>query len=124
MQYVGIRHMVKEQEQIVWATGQRLIELLHLRGILSDKPCACGHAAIHSDSLAVGAMPLSPTIPLGGFRPGIIVIPENVGERSHAQWPRIALVGMPRGKLHLRDRPHHPGITPKREPRPFSNHRA
>src|SRR5579862_8019246 len=62
MQHVGVRDVVKKQQQVIGAAGQRLVILPRLRRVLPDVPRSRGRGAVHADALAVGAVPLSPAV--------------------------------------------------------------
>src|SRR6188474_1179021 len=64
MQHVRVRHMVHEQDQIVWTRGQRLVDGSNRRRVLADEPCASGDRPIHPDALPVGPVPLAPAVSL------------------------------------------------------------
>jgi len=63
MQPIAVGYVVEKQQQLVRTPRQRCIQLLHLRRILPDISRAGLHRAIHTDSLVIGAVPLSPHSP-------------------------------------------------------------
>src|SRR5215469_9504469 len=98
---VSIGNMVEKQQQIVGTVGERLVDLLHIRRILTNETRSGGDRAIHADALMVGAMPLSPAVSLRGLRSRIVMISGNVGESSDAEVAGIALINVPRTQLQI-----------------------
>src|SRR5207248_11209452 len=64
-------------------------------------------------------MPLSPTVSLGRLDAGPVVSSHDVRQRSDAEWPRVALIDIPRCKLHIHDRVHYERIAAECEPCPL-----
>jgi hypothetical protein len=62
-----------EEQQVVGAGGERLVDCGELRRILADVAGAGGDGAVHADAFAVGAEPLAPAVALGGFDAGAVV---------------------------------------------------
>ena len=86
-----------------------------MRGIAA----ASCHRAVHSDAFVIGAMPLAPTVALGGFDAWAVVWADDIRQSSSTQRSGVILVNVPRRKLHGRQRADHLRIISKREARPL-----
>src|SRR4051812_11202608 len=124
MEDIGVRHVMKKQEQLIGSALQRLVSLRHFWTVLPDVPSARGYGAIHPDALSVSAMPLSPSVALRGFDARAIVRSGDVGERPDSKWARVVLVDAPGGKLHRSYCMDDQGIAPERQTSPVFSDRA
>src|ERR1700751_3910038 len=95
MQDMRVRHVVKEQQQIVRTVGDILIQLLHSGRVLADEAGSRGYGPIHADALIVCPVPLPPSVLLRGLRAWTVVRSQNVGERSYSEWARVILICAP-----------------------------
>jgi hypothetical protein len=125
MDDMRVRDVVHEEEQIIGAGAEVLIDLCKLRWILADVAGAGSDGAVHADSgvavWAAGAIasePLAPAVALGGFDAGTEVVAEDVGEGADAEVAGVLLVGMPGLKLEVVDRGDDLGIVAEGEARP------
>src|SRR5581483_10572514 len=103
VQLVGVRQMMKEEDEIVGSVLWRFENLLDSRRILADVTGSGGNGAIHAHGVVIGANPLPPTIVLLrlGGRP--VMRAGYVGESLEAEWARVMLVRRPRFHLDFGD---------------------
>src|SRR6266568_6609731 len=119
MQHVCIWHVMHEEQQLIRAVREWLINLLLFGRILPDVSGPSRNCAVHANALRIGAVPLAPAVPLRRFDSGAIMWAQNVGESTRSERPCIALIDVPRRKQHLRDRINNFGIVAEGQPRPF-----
>src|SRR5215467_8203788 len=63
LQQARVRHMVKEQQQLIRSPSDRLVLFSYRRPILAGVARSRRQAAVHSYSFPVRTVPLAPTIP-------------------------------------------------------------
>ncbi len=110
---------MQEEQQIVGAGGERLVNLGDGRAILADVAGAGGHRAIHADAVFVGAMPLAPAVALGGFDVYAVVIAGDIGEGLQAERSGVVLIGAPGTELQGDDGFIHLGVAAERQAGPL-----
>src|SRR5260370_12335288 len=92
MQYVGVGHVVKKEQQVIGARGERFIQLLYSLWILSDVSRAGRHGAVHADSIMIGTWPLPPAISLRRLQRRIVMVADNIGERTCSHGAGVTLI--------------------------------
>ena len=62
MKHVSVRDVMEKEQQLVGRRSWRFVELRNERRILSHITGASGDAAIHADTVMIGAVPLAPAV--------------------------------------------------------------
>ena len=95
VQFVGVGHVVEEEQQVVGRGGGGLVDLRDFWRVLADVARAGGDGAIHADAFVIGAVPLAPAVVFAGLDVRAVVAAGDVGERLQAERAGVVFVRGP-----------------------------